>query len=105
MQGDVAHAARGVARVALRCHFGHDIRAVLNIGRLAERRISSTDIVMVTSEHYGTDFTVAHHFVEFKRDLKSTHRILIKDSRLCANNKSILFRIAYPPCNVIYRYL
>ena len=101
MQGDVTHAARGVARIALRGHFGHDIRAVLNIGRLAERRVRAAGIVMVAAKDDRADLPVANHFVEFERQIHAPHRILIENAALCTDDEPVLLRVAHPDVVVV----
>ena len=64
MQGDQTHATGRVTGKTLGGHIGHDIAAVLDVGRLAKRRIGSADVVVVASQHDRADLAVTDHFVE-----------------------------------------
>ena len=52
--------------------------------------------MVVAAEHDGSDFSGAHHVVEFEGDIAPPERVLIEDSRLGAHDELVLLRVAYP---------
>lgn len=51
---------------------------------------------MVAAQHNGSDFAVADHFVKFEGDFQTTHRILIEDARLRADDECVLLGVTNP---------
>ena len=101
VQRDIAHAARGVAGVALGRHLCHDVGAVLDVGGLTERSVGAAGVVMVTTENDGTDLAVADHFVELQREVHATHGVLIEDAALGTDDELVLLRVADPDIVVV----
>ena len=96
VQRNQTHAAGGITGIAMCSHFGHDIAAISDIGGFAVWRIGAAGIVVIATKHYGADFAIAHHFIEFERDFNPAFGILIKNSRLGSHHQCILFGVSDP---------
>ena len=96
VQGYEAHAAGTVAGKALYGHVGHDVTAVLDVGRLTEGRVGAADVVVVAPQHDGTYLATAHHLVEPQCYLHASLCILVEDTGLGAHYEVVLLGIANP---------
>ena len=91
-----AHAPGRVSGIALHSHVRHHIAAILDIGRLPERRVRTAHVVMIPAHHHRTDPAFPHQFIEAQRDADAALGILVKDAGLGAHHHLMLFRVANP---------
>ena len=101
MQRDQAHAAGGVAGVALGRHVGHDVGAVLDVGGLTEGGVGSAGIVVVAAQHDRTDLAVADHLVELQSQVHAAHSVGVQDPALGAHDHLVLAGVTDPDVVVV----
>src|SRR5699024_2901741 len=96
MKSNKAHASCSISCIAVYSHICCNIGTVIDVGCLSVWRICSACIMMVTSQHNRSDFSVSYHFIELQGNISSSQCILVKNTALSTNNQFILLSVADP---------
>src|SRR5699024_6755576 len=72
-----AHASGCISCIAVYCHICSNIGTIINIRCFSVWRICSACVMMVTTQHNRSDFSVSYHFVKFQSNVSSSQGILI----------------------------